>query len=1162
MKSISKIFLLLVVGFLFAACFPFGTPYLVKISILAEINQIAVGETTLIQVWAEFSNFSGSDVTSSSTLTVSDNSLASINSSGLFTPLIAGSVEITARYSGQVATRSITITGGGASPGLTVDPTTGLETGEDGSTAQFTVVLNTQPSSNVIVPLSSDNENEGTVFPVQLIFTNANWDTTQTVTVTGQDDVAQDGDVAYSITVGPTEFSSDYLGFTEIVEITNLDNDSSGPIIVTPPAFPGLYEQNENSIEIDVTLASNPSDDVSITFTSSDPSEGLLYTYDDGTLLTSVTITITPALWSIGKTVLVQAVDDVDLDGDVEFTVEIAPSVSLDAAFNDVDPADLTFTNYDNEFAGAGSVTVTPTSISTGESGANGTFTVVLDTVPAANVTITAQIEDSTEGDIVGFGHSRVLTFTTLNWDTAQTVEINGKNDSIDDDDVTYYVFLQPTVSSDVEYDGFDPIDVSVTNVDDDTVGVSVSNASPSVAEGSNNMINFALNSEPTAPVTIEITAVDTGEVLISGGDQPSPATSLVLTFDSADYNENITIWGQQDNVVDGPGSSNLLVGDPSSTDLKYDGLAHGLSVVVTVPDTTTPGVTVDPTSGLVTTEAAGQAVFTVVLDSIPDGNVVIDVASDNLNEGTTDLSSLAFNASNWDTAQPVTITGEDDAVPDADIAYTILLTINGGSTTDTTGYASLDPDDVTVVNENDEIQTEVYVKTDGDDANYGSEIDPKLTIAAALIEAASKGIGEIRVAGGIYEISSSISINQDVSLLGGYNPADWGTRDSDIHTTTIADSTVAGGTFSSPVRAVAIGDGLTVIIDGFVIIAATGPAYTAGIVLGASNTTVSNSGIKGGEATTNTFSIFRSGNSTGAIPVPSIIIDNSWIDPGNAGSNTSYGIYIHLSPDTNPFDITITNNAISGLAPDSGTVRGITFGNSKSFEDLTSTIAYNTISFDDQVNLTNAVGIQPKGPSVIYNNIIRIKTDKYATGIDVSDAAPAPGPDYVQILNNTIIADGGLSGGSASGIFVNGANPRIEHNILDVGTSASSEFAIEEYTANSDPQSLLYNDLYVGGQLSVYFDFDGGATGDGDGDADSQTASLSDINGLTDFGVSPAGNVVDDPLLDVDGYLTAGSLLSVTEGGDAATVAGYPFTDDIDGTPRTDPWSMGAHEY
>ena len=61
------------------------------------------------------------------------------------------------------------------------------------------MVLNTQPTADVTIALSSSDTTEGTVGPASLTFTTANWNVAQTVTVTGVDDALVDGDVAYTI---------------------------------------------------------------------------------------------------------------------------------------------------------------------------------------------------------------------------------------------------------------------------------------------------------------------------------------------------------------------------------------------------------------------------------------------------------------------------------------------------------------------------------------------------------------------------------------------------------------------------------------------------------------------------------------------------------------------------------------------------------------------------------------------------------------------------------------------------------------------------------------------------------------------------------------------------------------------------------------------------
>lgn len=96
-------------------------------------------------------------------------------------------------------------------PSIVLSATSGLHTTEAGGTATFTVVLDTPPVStaadgepandSVTIPLESTLTTEGTVSPASLVFTAANWNVPQTVTVTGVDDNVADGNKNYKITL-------------------------------------------------------------------------------------------------------------------------------------------------------------------------------------------------------------------------------------------------------------------------------------------------------------------------------------------------------------------------------------------------------------------------------------------------------------------------------------------------------------------------------------------------------------------------------------------------------------------------------------------------------------------------------------------------------------------------------------------------------------------------------------------------------------------------------------------------------------------------------------------------------------------------------------------------------------------------------------------------
>ena len=112
-------------------------------------------------------------------------------------------------------------------------------------------------------------------------------------------------------------------------------------------------------------------------------------------------------------------------------------------------------------------------------------------------------------------------------------------------------------------------------------------------------------------------------------------------------------------------------------------------------------GITVNPTSGLTTTESGGTDTFTVVLDTLPTADVVIGLSSSDTTEGTVSPTSLTFTSENGTTPQTVTATGVNDAVVDGNVAYTI---VTAAATSDDLAYSGLDASDVSVTNTDNDV--------------------------------------------------------------------------------------------------------------------------------------------------------------------------------------------------------------------------------------------------------------------------------------------------------------------------------------------------------------------------------------------------------------------------------------------------------------------------
>jgi uncharacterized repeat protein (TIGR01451 family) len=119
----------------------------------------------------------------------------------------------------------------------------------------------------------------------------------------------------------------------------------------------------------------------------------------------------------------------------------------------------------------------------TTEAGGAAVVGVALASQPTADVTIPLSSSVPGEGTI----SPASLTFTPSGWDQPQSVTITGVDDAVDDGDVVYSLLTGTAASADPDYDGLDPADLAITNLDDDVqadLAVSILDAPDPVAVG------------------------------------------------------------------------------------------------------------------------------------------------------------------------------------------------------------------------------------------------------------------------------------------------------------------------------------------------------------------------------------------------------------------------------------------------------------------------------------------------------------------------------------------------------------------------------------------------------------------------------------------------------------------------------------------------------
>ena len=298
-------------------------------------------------------------------------------------------------------------------PGVTISPTTLTIT--EGTSKTYEVVLNTQPTGDVTVTPSLATGSDADVTLASsavLTFTMLNWNAAQEMTV----NAAEDNDAASGVaTIEHAVAGADYAGVTASdVTVTEADNDMP-EVTITPTS---LTVAEGGSATYTVVLDTEPSADVTITVSLASGS-------DADITVNTTSLTFTPDNWDAAQEVTASAAED---DDAINGAATIEHAVS-GGDYGSLTASSVMATESDNDERG---VTVTPTVLSVTE-GSNAKYTVVLDTQPSGDVTISVSFASGSDEDITVDKTS--LTFTPDNWNAAQEVTVSAAVDNDIDDD-------------------------------------------------------------------------------------------------------------------------------------------------------------------------------------------------------------------------------------------------------------------------------------------------------------------------------------------------------------------------------------------------------------------------------------------------------------------------------------------------------------------------------------------------------------------------------------------------------------------------------------------------------------------------------------------------------------------------------------------------------
>ncbi len=296
----------------------------------------------------------------------------------------------------------------------------------EGDTRTYRARLGSRPSGNVTVQLVSDNP-AVTVSPQRLTFTTGNWNSWQTVTVRALRDRDADDETA-TLRHWITGYGNVTDGGTKTVYVK--DAEAGGLTFST--ASIRINEGDTGTYT--VKLKTQPTGNVTVQLASTNPA----------VTVSPQRLTFTSVNWDRPQTVTVRTVRDADADG-----AQVSLSHRVTGYGSVTDGGTVTVGVIDADTAG---LRFEPTSIRLNE-GDTGTYTVRLETQPSRNVKVAPVLRGEASESVTIT--PAALTFTTANWDRAQTFTVRAVPDDTLGDGYETTLFLRHSVDSgDSNYDG------------------------------------------------------------------------------------------------------------------------------------------------------------------------------------------------------------------------------------------------------------------------------------------------------------------------------------------------------------------------------------------------------------------------------------------------------------------------------------------------------------------------------------------------------------------------------------------------------------------------------------------------------------------------------------------------------------------------------------
>ncbi|MEJ6557324.1 MAG: gliding motility-associated C-terminal domain-containing protein [Flavobacteriaceae bacterium] len=545
---------------------------------------------------------------------------------------------------------------------------------EASGVSTFSLVLDQQPSQNVIYNLSTTDTAQMTVSPTTMTFTPTNWNTTQVGTITAVNDLIVDGDQNVTLRIElDTGASDNCYSTTANYGITILDNEIAG--FVLSPVTGTLTEGSTQTAAVDIVLTAAPLTDIIIDLQSADLTELTLAT---------ASVTFTTLNWNVAQTVLLNAVDELLVDGTQTVSITASVNTASDPAFTGLASQTVTVSVADDDIPGF-TLSALAGTLTEGSS-QTVSFTLVLDARPTTDVAISITISPTDEISAA----TTLVTFTNVNWNIPQVISLSSVDDFLIDGTINTDLVFAVVSGSDPFFTSIASQTLSIPNLDNEIAGFSLSSLNGGdLLEGSSAVVSFTVVLD-AQPDLLDFVIIDINSLDVTEANVLATTTSLVFTNANWNIPQTVVLESVEDLILDGTTTSSIAAAISSFSPSNGFSLLAPQSLTVQTLDNDVAGFTLTPVAENLTEVISPTTTFTAILNVGPLTNVTLDFSSNDLGEVILGGSASAvFGPTNWNVPQIVNLVSVDDYIIDGTQTVSITASINPSSNAGFLGVAS-----------------------------------------------------------------------------------------------------------------------------------------------------------------------------------------------------------------------------------------------------------------------------------------------------------------------------------------------------------------------------------------------------------------------------------------------------------------------------------------